>query len=218
MSPKHVIVDWLTAKLKERGHGARKALAQFLGVRPAAITGMTNAHPDKETRDITAAELLKMAEFFGEPPPIAMRARSNLVPIMGYIGAGAEIDPSVEQIPPEGLSQVELPFSMPDEMIGFEVAGDSMLPVYDAGDVVVCFHRQRRPIEFFLGREAAVRTSDGKRYLKRISKGATRGRFNLNSWNARAILNVKIEWIGEIVATVSAEGIRRVPKRGRKGR
>ena len=132
------------------------------------------------------------------------------VPIMGYIGAGSEIDPTVEQIPPEGFNQVEIPFSMPNAMIGFEVSGDSMLPYYDAGDVVVCFRDQRRNASSYIGKEVAVRTADDKRYLKRLRKGHKRGTYNLESSNARTIEDVQLEWIGEIVAIVKAEIVHKV--------
>ncbi|MGE3150917.1 MAG: hypothetical protein AB7K04_17860, partial [Pseudorhodoplanes sp.] len=57
---------WLLHHLKERGHGARRALADFLNVRLEAISRMTS---DPPTRTVNAPELLRMAEFFGVAPP-----------------------------------------------------------------------------------------------------------------------------------------------------
>lgn len=132
---------------------------------------------------------------------------------MGYVGAGAEIAPEFEQPPPEGFDQVELPFEMPAEMIGFEVSGDSMLPEYDPGEIIVCFRDQRRSTESYLGKKAVVRTAEGLRFLKRIVRGPRRGLFNLESWNARTLEAERIEWVGEIVATVKADGVRHIGKR-----
>lgn len=56
--------------LEKRGRGSRKELAEYLGIRTDAITRMTNAEPGKEQREITAEELMKMAQFFGERPPL----------------------------------------------------------------------------------------------------------------------------------------------------
>lgn len=60
---------WLLEQLKLRGHGSRSDLAKHLGIRPDAITRMTNHEPGKEARDITFEELLGMNKFFGSPPP-----------------------------------------------------------------------------------------------------------------------------------------------------
>src|SRR5690606_1472715 len=51
--------------------------------------------------DTTTAELLLIAD--DEP-------QTSVVPVMGIIGAGGEIDPDYEQVPEDGLSQVEVPF------------------------------------------------------------------------------------------------------------
>ncbi|QHJ77739.1 MAG: LexA-like protein [Bacteriophage sp.] len=122
------------------------------------------------------------------------------VPLMGYIGAGAEIMPDFEQVPPDGLEKIEIPFQIPDDMVAFSVKGDSMLPMYKDGYIIIVYRDQRKSIESFYGQEAAVRTSDGKRFIKTIMRGADG--VNLFSWNAAPIENVKLEWIGEIFAVL----------------
>lgn len=134
------------------------------------------------------------------------------VAVMGYIGAGAEIMPEFEQIPPEGLEQVEVPFPLPDEMIAFEVRGDSMLPVFKDGAVVIVYREQKRPLSAFFGEEAAVRTSDGRRFIKTITKGAAG--VNLISWNAAPIENVQLEWVGEIFAVLPRASLKHVVRQG----
>lgn len=135
------------------------------------------------------------------------------VSIMGFVGAGAEVSPEFEQVPADGLDTVDLPFSVPNDIIGFQVIGDSMLPVYRDGDAILVWREQRLPTEAFIGQEAAVRTADDRRFLKEIQRGASPRAFNLYSHNARLIENVEIAWVGEIYLIVRAPQLRRAGRR-----
>lgn len=132
------------------------------------------------------------------------------VPVFGKVGAGSIVEPEYDQVPPEGLSTIELPFPVPAEMIAFLVEGDSMLPRYDEGDAIICWREQRRGDDTFIGEEAAVRTADGRRYIKILLKGTKAGTFALQSFNAKLIEGVKIEWIGEIYITIRAGQLARL--------
>ncbi|MBO9099979.1 MULTISPECIES: XRE family transcriptional regulator [unclassified Rhizobium] len=134
--------------------------------------------------------------------------RPETVPLMGYIGAGAEIEPDFEQTPPEGLEQIDVPFPLPDDMIAFEVRGDSMLPVFKNRSIIIVYREQKRPIDAFYGEEAAVRTSDGRRFIKTIMR-SSQG-VNLMSWNAPAIENVELDWVGEIFAVLPRASLKKV--------
>lgn len=134
------------------------------------------------------------------------------LPMMGYIGAGAEIEPEYEQVPPEGLEQIEIPFDVSDDMICFKVRGDSMMPVYRDGFVVVAYKEQKRPLESFYGEDAIVRTADGRRFIKTVERGVSG--VNLRSFNAPLIEGVRLEWIGEIFAVLHRNQIRTIERRG----
>lgn len=136
----------------------------------------------------------------------------TIVPVVGLIGAGGQIEPEYEQSPPEGLDQIWIPFELDDDLIAFEVKGISMMPVYREGHVIICYKEQKRPIDFFYGVDAAVTTSDGRRYLKTIIKNGSN--IDLYSFNADPIPNVKLAWIGEIFAAMPRSAVRRIEKRG----
>src|SRR5437868_14030426 len=166
-----------------------------MGVRPGAVSEI-----------LSGLRLIKATEI----QPIIDYLELNSVPIMGRVGAGAVIEPEHEQVPPEGLGEVELPFPIAEETIAFEVAGDSMLPKYENGDVIVVYRDQRHPVSSFYGEEAAVRLKTGERYLKTIERGKSSTSVNLTRFNAKPITGVKLEWIGETCVTLPRGQLERV--------
>jgi repressor LexA len=190
--------------LKRTGK-SKGGLAEAMGVRAGAVSEI-----------LSGIRLIKASEV----PIITDYLELNRVPIMGRVGAGAVIEPDSEQVPPEGLGDIELPFPISAETIAFEVSGDSMEPKYESGDVIVVYRDQRHPLSSFYGEEAAVRLKTGERYLKTIERGKAPNVVNLKSFNAKPINGVKLEWIGEICLTLPKAQIERMRTktgRSRKG-
>ncbi len=120
MDSREIIRTWLEGQIEKKGHGARKKLAECLGVGSSAITRMTSKDPGKESREITAAELLKMAEFFGEFPPLFPGAESH--DDLKRVPLGQEFDPDPafddhatigsetgrRGIPDDGIAQIDV--------------------------------------------------------------------------------------------------------------
>jgi repressor LexA len=179
----------------EKPGKTKGGLANAMGVRPGAVSEILSG-----IRLIKASEIADIVAYLD----------LNSVPIMGRVGAGAVIEPEYEQVPPEGLGEVELPFPISEETIAFEVAGDSMLPKYENGDIIVVYREQRHPLGSFYGEEAAVRLKSGERYLKTIERGKSPSVVNLTSFNAKPIVGVKLEWIGEICMTLPRGQIKRL--------
>ena len=86
-----------------------------------------------------------------------------------------------------------------------------MLPVYKDGHIVVVYREQKRPVDAFYGEDAAVRTSDGRRFLKTVMKGSP---ITLTSFNAAPIENIGLDWIGEIFAVLPQNTIKKIQKVG----
>lgn len=201
--------------LREKARLSQTGLARIANVSQQLVSQIENG-TNSSTKNLPAlakALGVKVSEidpsFADEGTP-----QESVIPVMGYIGAGGEVSPEFEQVPPDGLDQIVLPFLVPGDLIALEVQGVSMLPIYKPGTVIVVWREQRRPIETFYGEDAAVRTGDGRRFLKTISRGSNRKLVTLNSTNALPIEDVHLEWIGEIFTIMPPTAIRRAFKQG----
>lgn len=185
-------------------------LAEKLSVAQASVSRwFAGADPRGEHRD-KITEIYNAITGKREITRNTESLSKSYVPLMGYVGAGGKIEPDFGEMPPDGLGVVEIPFSMPADMVAFRVRGDLMLPVYREGHIIIVYRNQTKPLEAFYGEEAVVQTSDGRRFIKTIMRGAEG--VNLISWNATPIEGVKLKWIGEIFAILPRQALRHVDK------
>ena len=188
--------------IRDANGWTQQQLAEAMGVAQSTVNRwLSGSEPEGHRRDAINATY---EQIVGSAP---LSRGGSVIAIVGYLGAGAAVDPDFEQVPPEGLEQIEIPFALPGDMIGFRVRGTSMLPVFKDGTVLVVWREQKKPITAFFGEEAAVRTSDGRRFIKTIMRGQG-DTVNLLSWNAAPIESVRLDWIGEIFAVLPPSSLR----------
>ena len=145
------------------------------------------------------------------------RETSFTAPVMGFVGAGAEINVGIEQVPPGGFYDIDTIIPLPADVVAFEVVGDSMYPRYDPGDVIVCYEKSLSIPEMADGTYAAVLLDDDRRFLKKVRREPG-GTFTLESHNAPAIYGVRITWAADVLATIPATRWSKVTNGHRKPR
>lgn len=156
----------------------------------------------KGGRKLSDVWIDRAARAFGIDAGEIVSTARNVVPVAGYVGAGAEITDEGDP-----LGEIEVQWPLKEPMVAFVVVGDSMLPRYDPGWAVICYREGRTP-EQVIGEEAVIRLADGRRFLKRLIRAGDR--FHLESTNARLIENVVPEWIGEIHVVVPPRQFRKL--------
>lgn len=123
------------------------------------------------------------------------------VPLVGYVGAGAEV------LPVDGgareLDRVAAPPGCPDDAVALKVKGDSMYPAYRDGDIIIYAERlENDPSairEQLLGQECVLQLVDGASFVKTIEAGADAETFTLTSYNASPIRDARIWWAARVM-------------------
>lgn len=125
--------------------------------------------------------------------------RPSSVQLVGYVGAGAEIFGIDDHAMGAGLDEIELPSSAPPNSVAVRVRGDSMMPVYRDGDLIIYNQQlQGEHIVELIGKEAIVRLADGRTFIKTIAKGSNPGTWTLWSYNAAPMTDALVEWAARV--------------------
>lgn len=176
-------------ELRKTENWTQADLADATGLsRPyiAAIeSGNIKKSPSVETLD-------KLASAFQIPVPSLFE--SSEVPLIGFVGAGSEIDlRSADE-----LSEfVEAPINAKKDTKALRITGDSNFPVYEDGEIL--YYSENLPPETAMNRRCVVKLRDGRIFVKVLRPGLD-GRYNLESMNPLypTIENVEIEWVARI--------------------
>lgn len=116
---------------------------------------------------------------------------SAMVPVVGYVGAGAEVLAIDDHAKGDGFELIPAPPGMVNG-IALIVRGDSMTPKYDPGEIIF-IEKTLYSIESLVGDICYIQLPDGRTYLKKLQYGSRPGLYTLMSYNAPPIIDVPIE-------------------------
>jgi transcriptional regulator with XRE-family HTH domain len=187
--------------LNERLKWARKS-AGYRSAKEAALrVGVgydTYAQHENGTRGFPAARATIYARAFGVDFNWLMTGRGNpsqklaSINVIGKVAAGAEgfFEDDYAMGAGEPIT------SFPPEAIALTVEGDSMVPRFNPGEVLIFGPRVDNP-ERLIGQEVMARLDDGRKMIKVLRRGSLPNTWNLHSINSAhlTIENVHLFWV-----------------------
>jgi phage repressor protein C with HTH and peptisase S24 domain len=146
-----------------------------------------------ETSDVKASTLIKIADVL----ETTVDDLTGLDPVLlaGKVGAGGSILFEEYDEPQE----VPRPPLAKGRLLALQVDGDSMLPRYDAGDIIYIRRDHEGVLPEYVGYHCAVHTADGGTFLKILENGTEPGRYTLLSHNAPPMRNVEVVWASPVL-------------------
>ena len=123
--------------------------------------------------------------------------RSGQTPVLGYVGAGAEVYPVDDHAQGSSLDTVDA--NLPEDAVALVIRGDSQHPLQDGWIIVYAKHQDGVPDDC-LGKLCVAKVHDGPTLLKTVSRGRVARTFDLESWNAPRREGVRLDWAAPVIA------------------
>lgn len=122
----------------------------------------------------------------------------NKIPVVGYVGAGAEIFPIDDHAKGTGLEEIAAPAEVEGPCVAVEIQGDSMWPLKPGWRLVYRRDSDGVP-DRAINHLCVVRERDGPTLVKELQRGSSRGLYRLVSWNAPPREDVALDWAAEVI-------------------
>lgn len=178
-------VGWRLRTLRTGAKMSQEDVADHVGTTAPTLSRY-------ETNDLPTPDPVadRLARLFKVTPAYIRYGdtSSRIAMVVGYVGAGAEVHLTGEHV---DLGGVEVPASWTDA-IALQVRGDSGLPLYADGGILVIRGDQRLDEREFLRRMAILELKDGRGLVKEARRSAEPGRYDLWSPNAAPIEAVEV--------------------------
>ncbi|PSC06656.1 DNA-binding protein [Alsobacter soli] len=197
-------IDALAAKYNLSASG----LARKAGLDPTTFNKSKRTSPDGRDRwpstesiakvlDATGAQLEEFMALITPAPRTDIKSRT--LPLLGFAqaGAGGFFDDGGFPVG-EGWDEVEFPDLPEGDAYALEVSGDSMLPLYRDGDVIICSPTAsvRR------GDRVVVKTTGGEVMVKELKRKSAKAveLVSINPDHAERVLPMSdVVWVARIL-------------------
>jgi len=177
------------------GYSSAGAAARRLNINEQTYRAHENG-----TRGLTRQNVRPYARVFKVSPEYLLYGtgeRQLHIPLVGYVGAGAEVFAIDDHAEGGGLAYVDPPPEASLDMVAVEVRGWSMYPAHWPGDVLY-YREHAADVESVIGDVCVVRLADGRVFVKVIEHGSQPGLHDLTSFNEPRLRDQRIEWAAPV--------------------
>ena len=164
-------------------------------------------------KTINAQRLQQVADALDVHPEDLIARTIVGIAVPGRAGAGAEVHPFDDHAKGEGLYMVECPAQLsPHGIVAVEVEGDSMEPVYSAGDLLFYSRETVGVPTEAVGQKCVCEDEDGRIWVKQVRNGSEPGLFHLISINplADSRHNTRLHWAARVRLHLPKEFVRKI--------
>lgn len=135
---------------------------------------------------------------FGRGPKRHGVDLARSIPVVGFVGAGAEIFPIDDHPNGSGLDEIPAPASYAGPCVAVEIRGDSMYPMKPGWRLIYARDQDGVP-DSAINKLCVCRVHDGPTFVKELQRGSKKRLFRLVSWNAAPIEDVKLDWAAPVI-------------------
>jgi hypothetical protein len=190
--------DRLKQAREQKGFDSAQEFADAFGFHAVTYRAHENGTRNFNLRKAAEyAKKLSVDAYWLVDGKVPVAPKDAKTPVVGYIGAGAEVFAIDDHAKGAGMDEVPAPQDATGHEVAVIVRGDSMYPAYSDGDVLY-YDGHEDTMDKALGRECAVKLEDGRILVKMVNRGSALHQYTLTSHNAPPIQDVRIEWAARI--------------------
>lgn len=193
--------------LEETGRSLR-SVAIKAGVSYDQLKSLRQGKSQKTNVD----DAMKVAHAFGVSLEDfyagVLSSTQPIIAVAGRVGAGARVDLTDTHAKGGGLYHIKCPSEIsPHGIVGVEVDGDSMAPIYQPGDVLLYTRDALGVPTDAIGKICVCEDDTGQAWVKVLRSGSQEGTFSLISVNPEAenMHGVRVRWAAPVRLHLPAE-------------
>jgi transcriptional regulator with XRE-family HTH domain len=191
-------MNGLNKKIRNLRKSLRLNQAEFASVLGVTQSQISKWEREKNPETPQTGNIEKLARLAKLPVDdfLEILEHRMRVPIVGYVGAGAEM---ISYSEGHGeFDMVEAPRGSSENTVAVEIRGDSLGEGF-SGWLAFYDKVMSPPTENLIGRMCVVGLDDGRVLVKRLHKGQIPGRYNLHAVVGPPIYDVTVTWAAKVL-------------------